>query len=96
MTTRKRRLTVTVDRELIEAGQHAVESGQADSVSGWVSSALEDRVRHDRRRAALAAAVADYEREFGEITIDEVLARQRADREGAIVVRGSSRRLTDR
>ena len=36
----------------------------------------------------MAAAVADYEAEFGAITDDEIAAQRRADRESAIVVRG--------
>lgn len=94
MTAKKQRLTVTVDPELIEAGQRAVESGQAESVSGWVSAALDDKVRRDRKLALLAAAVADYEHEFGEITGDEIRTQQRTDREDAVVVR--SRRRTTR
>ena len=88
MTARKQRLTVTVDPELIEAGQRAVESGKAESVSGWVSAALEEKIRRDRKLAFLAAAVADYEQEFGAITTDEILRQQRVDRESAVVVRG--------
>lgn len=91
MTPKKQRLTVTVDPDLIEAGQRAVESGQAESVSGWVSAALDDKIRRDRQLALLAAAVADYEQEFGEITADEIHAQQRADREDAVVVRGGHR-----
>lgn len=96
MTATKKRLTITVDPELIEAGHHAVESGQAESISGWVSTALEDRIRRDRRLASLAAAVADYEQEFGEITVEEIVAQQRADRRGATVVRGPSPRASHR
>lgn len=91
MTAKKQRLTVTVDPELIEAGQRAVESGHADSVSGWVSAALDEKIRRDRKRALLSDAVADYEHEFGEITAEEIHARQRADREDAVVVRGRRR-----
>lgn len=91
MTARKRRLTVTVDPELIEAGQRAVESGQAESVSGWVSAALEDKIRRDRKLALLAAAVADYEKEYGEISAEEIARQRRADRQDASVVRGQRR-----
>ncbi|HEX4866397.1 MAG TPA: hypothetical protein VFV32_02100 [Acidimicrobiales bacterium] len=91
MTAKKQRLTVSVDPDLIEAGHRAVESGQADSVSGWVSAALEDKIRRDRKLALLASAVAAYEHEFGEITAEELHARQRADREGAVIVRGQRR-----
>jgi hypothetical protein len=88
MALRKKRLTVTVDPALVEAGQRAVAAGQADSVSGWVSAALEDRILRDRKLAVLAAAVADYENEFGEITVEEIARQRRADREDARVVRG--------
>src|SRR5688500_18980213 len=91
MTPRKHRLTVTVDPQLIEAGQRAVESGQAESVSGWVSTALEEKIRRDGKLALLAAAVADYENEFGEISAEEIAAQRRTDREHATVVRGRRR-----
>ena len=94
MSAKKQRLTVTVDPELLQAGQRAVEAGQAESVSSWVSAALEDKVRRDHKLALLAAAIGDYEQEFGEITADEIRAQQRADREEAVVVR--SRRRTTR
>jgi len=91
MTRNKQRLTVTVDPELVEAGQRAVETGQAESVSGWVSAALEDKIRRDRKLSLLAAAVADYEEEFGEISAEEIVAQQRTDRGHAVVVRGPRR-----
>lgn len=91
MTDRKRRLTVTVDPELVEAAQEAVKTGQAESVSGWVSSALEDRIRRDRKLALLAAAIADYEREHGEITTQEIVAQQRIDRRDATLVQDQRR-----
>lgn len=82
---------MTVDPELIEEGQRAVASGQAESVSGWVSAALEDKIRRDRKLALLAAAVADYEKEFGEISAEEIARQKRADRQDASIVRGQSR-----
>lgn len=86
----KQRLTVTVDPELVEASRRAVEAGEADSVSSWVSIALEEKVRRDRKLRLLAAAVADFEREFGEITDEEINAQRRADRQHATVVREPS------
>ena len=88
MTTRKQRLTVTVDPDLVEAGTRAVAEGEAESLSGWVSTALAEKVRRDQHFAHLRAAIGDYEAEFGEVTVDEIAAQQRADREDAIVVRG--------
>lgn len=59
-----------------------------------MSAALEDRVLRDRKLAALAAAIADYEDEFGEITVEEIARQRRTDREDARVVRGRRPRTT--
>lgn len=91
MSAKKQRLTVTLDPELVAAGHSAVESGAAASVSEWVSVALEDKVRRDKRLALLSVAIADFEREFGEITEEEIAAQTRRDRERATVVRGQRR-----
>jgi hypothetical protein len=92
MTMRKSRLTVTVDAELVAAGNAAVRHGAADSLSGWVNEALAVRAASDRRLAAMNDAIAVYEAEFGEITEAEMAAQQRADRAAAIVVRGEQAR----
>jgi len=88
MTQPKRRITVTVDPDLVDAGRRAVANGTADSLSAWVSTALADRARRDEQLARLQDAVAGYEAEFGEITADEIAVQARADREDAVVVRG--------
>lgn len=88
MSAKKQRLTVTVDPDLIEAAQLAVDTGAADSVSGWVSTALRDKVQRDRKLAHLGSAIADYETEFGAITPEEIAVQQRADQQGARVIRG--------
>jgi hypothetical protein len=90
--SRKQRLTVTVDPELVEAGNRAVAGGEADSLSGWVSTAMSEKAQRDEKLALLRAAVADYEAEFGEITTGELAAQRRADRADAVVVRGGPSR----
>lgn len=85
---------MTVDPELIDAGQRAVKSGQAESVSSWVNSALEEKIRHDLKLELLATAVADYEQEFGEISAEEIATQRRADRQDATVVRGRRQQST--
>lgn len=84
----KRRLTVTVDAELLAVANDAVERGSADSVSAWVNEALAERAERDSKLAAMADAIAEYEAEHGKITEAEIAAQHRADREAAIVVRG--------
>jgi len=88
MTMRKTRLTVTVDADLVAAGNAAVRGGLADSLSGWVNGALSARAAHDRRLASMTDAIIAYEAEFGEITEAELAVQHRADRAAAIVVRG--------
>jgi len=91
MAQRKERLTVTVDRALIQAGSEAVAAGRADSLSGWVNLALVEQAAKERRLAAGRKAIAAYEAEFGEITPEEMAAQAREDQRSAIVVRGRSR-----
>jgi hypothetical protein len=85
---RKERMTVTVDAELVEAGNRAVKAGRADSLSSWVNDALVEREARERRLRGMAEAIAAYEREHGVITEDELLAQERADQKAALVVRG--------
>ena len=91
MTVRKERLTVTVDHALVRAGNEAVAAGRAQSLSGWVNVALEERAAKERRLAAMAAAVAAYEAEFGEITEDELAEQRRLDRQAAVTLSGGRR-----
>jgi hypothetical protein len=96
MSPGKRRVTVTVDPELVEAGNRAVAAGDAGSLSAWVNVALADRARRDEQLARLRDAVADYEAELGAITPEEIAAQRRADREAATVVRGRRGAKRDR
>lgn len=88
MTGRKHRLTVTVDPELVEAGNNAVVTGAAESMSGWVSAALTEKVRRDAQLEHLHAAIEEYEAEHGVITAEEITSQRRIDREDAVIVRG--------
>src|SRR5688572_1311026 len=90
MRVPKERLTVTVDRDLLEEAEQAVRDGRADSMSGYVNAALAEYAAKQRRLAALADAIEAYEAEFGELTEAEVEDQIRSDRANAIVVRGKS------
>jgi hypothetical protein len=91
MSQRKGRLTVTVDRDLVDAGNAAVATGRADSLSGWVNLALQERAVKERRLQAMADAIAAYEAEFGVISAAELSVQSREDRRSAIVVRGRAK-----
>ncbi len=79
---------MTVDPDLVDAGNRAVAAGEADSLSGWVSTAMSEKAQRDEKFALLRAAIVDFETEFGEITTGELAAQRRADRADAVVVRG--------
>jgi len=87
MKRTKERLTVTVDRALIRAGNRAVSAGQAQSLSGWVNLALSERAAKERRLVAMAEAISAYEHEHGEISAEEMEEQERADRRAAVVVK---------
>jgi Arc/MetJ-type ribon-helix-helix transcriptional regulator len=88
----KERLTVTVDPDLVQAANAAVEEGRVDSLSAWVNLALADRAARDRRLRALGDAVAAYEARFGVMTSEELADQERADRASARVIRGTAPR----
>ncbi len=73
-------MTVTVDEVLVRAGEAAVATGRAASLSAWVNAALGERAEKERRLAAMDAAIADYEAEFGAMSIEEVARQRRTDR----------------
>src|SRR5580692_8090025 len=84
----KRRLSASVDAELVAVAQEAVTGGHAESISAWVNDALRLKADHDRRLQALDDFLAAYEAEHGQITEDEMRDAARRARERAVVVRG--------
>ncbi len=69
----KKRLTVTVDPDLVRAGAAAVRRGEARSISEWANDALAARAREDERARALQAALASYETENGAFSDEELV-----------------------
>ncbi|HYN28476.1 MAG TPA: type II toxin-antitoxin system CcdA family antitoxin [Dermatophilaceae bacterium] len=63
----KRKVTVTVDEELVDA----VHSLGAESLSQVVNAALGNEVDRRARSAALAALVADWEARFGPVSSED-------------------------
>jgi Arc/MetJ-type ribon-helix-helix transcriptional regulator len=83
----KQRLSASVDAELIEAAESAVARGRSESVSAWVNDALRLKLDQERRLEALAAFVAAYETDYGEITAEEMNQAVRRARSRAVAVR---------
>lgn len=86
MTNRKR-LSATVEAELLAAGRAAVAEGRAESLSAWVNEALGRQAAHDRRMQALDEFLAEYEAEHGVITDQDMREAQRLSRSRAVIVR---------
>ncbi|MDA8043860.1 MAG: hypothetical protein M0Z30_01265 [Actinomycetota bacterium] len=82
---------MTVDPDLVDAGNRAVASGESDSLSAWVNTAMAEKARRDAQLTQLRLAVAEYEAEFGEISAEELAFQQRADRQDAVVIRGRAK-----
>jgi hypothetical protein len=84
----KRRLSASVDAELLTAAEAAAAKGEVANVSAWVNEAMALKLEHDRGVAALAAFIAEFEAESGALSDEEVEAAVRQARHRAIPVRG--------
>jgi hypothetical protein len=62
----KRRLSASVDDDLIRAGEAAAKRGDVPTVSAWVNDALR-AMEQEKRLRALASFVSSFEAEHGEI-----------------------------
>jgi len=85
----KQRLSASIDTELLQAAQTAVDKGRASSVSAWVNDALRLKAEHDRRMDALDSFLAAYEAEHGVITEVEIDEAVRRAQSRATVVRSA-------
>jgi hypothetical protein len=92
----KKRLSASVDAELIEAAEHAVAQRRVETVSAWVNDALRLKLLHDRRQDALAALIAAYEAEHGEISPEEIRMATRRARSRALSARTLGSKSTGR
>ncbi len=89
----KRRLSASVDAELVTAGHAAVAAGTAQNLSAWVNEALRRQSEHDSRLAALEELLTDYEAEHGQITDSEIAEATRWARERAVAGKPAARRV---
>ena len=85
----KQRVTVTVDKAVLEEANAAVSEGRARSVSEWVSEAMAQRRNRDRRLAMLSELISEYEAEHGFITDEEIAQQAQMDRDAAAALRAA-------
>lgn len=84
----KRRLSATVDADLLAAAERAVQTKAVESVSAWVNDAMRKKYENDKRLRALAAYIKQYEAEFGEITEEDMVNAERETKRRTITTRG--------
>jgi metal-responsive CopG/Arc/MetJ family transcriptional regulator len=84
----KRRLSASVDEDLLAAAERAVQLKEAESVSAWVNDAMRKKLENDKRLRALAAYIKQYEAEFGVITEDDMVNAEREAKRRTITTRG--------
>jgi hypothetical protein len=89
MKATKQRLSASVDADLLVEAEAAASRGEVANVSAWVNDAMRLKIEHDRGLAELAAVIADFEAEHGEITKEQMDAAERMARSRAVTVRGS-------
>lgn len=75
----KRRITISIDGDLVADAEQAVAEGSVSSVSAWINAAARSASERDRRSRALAEAIASYEAEFGAFTSEELDEIERSD-----------------
>lgn len=85
--TLKRRLSASVDADLLRAAEAAAKRGDAATLSAWVNEALREKLEHERRLQALGAFVREFEAEHGEITEQELEQVTRKVRARTVSVR---------
>lgn len=87
----KKRLSASVDADVLAAAEAAVAAGKAPNVSAWVNAALHRQAEHDKRMQALDDFLSAYESEHGVITDEEIRAASRRALGRAIVVQSGKR-----
>jgi Arc/MetJ-type ribon-helix-helix transcriptional regulator len=88
----KRRLSASVDADLLKAIEKLVRKGRAETLSAWVNAALKEALENEAKMQALDEFFADYEREHGAFTKEELDGVRHEIEKRAIKVRAARRR----
>jgi len=86
----KQRVTITIELDLLEEAQAAVNQGRCRSLSQWIGEAIADQLDKERRLALLGELIAEYEEEHGVITEEAMEERIRKDKEAAAAIRAKA------
>lgn len=88
----KRRLSASIDEDLLAAAERAVAEGRAPSMSALVEEALAARMEQERRLEAAQELIDWMDAEWGPMSAEEQAAADAAIAANTIRVRASGRR----
>jgi metal-responsive CopG/Arc/MetJ family transcriptional regulator len=83
----KRRISASIDPDLLSAAEAAVKRRGSSNFSAWMSEAIRRQLEHERRLAALGAFLAAFEASQGAITAEEIAEASRWARRTAVAPR---------
>jgi Arc/MetJ-type ribon-helix-helix transcriptional regulator len=86
----KRRLSASVDDDLIRAAEAAAKRGDVPTASAWVNDALRAKLEQEQRLRALASFVDGFEAEHGEMSQTELEQAARRARVRAVTMRATA------
>ena len=88
----KERITVSVEVDLLNHAQSAVQAGVCRSLSEWIGQAMAEQMAKDERLAALDELLAEFEAEYGPITDEEIAEQRQRDRDASAALRQEGER----
>ena len=88
----KVRITVSVEVDLLNHAQAAVQAGVCRSLSEWIGQAMAEQLAKDARQAALDELLAEFETEYGPITDEEIAEQRQRDRDASAALRQEGER----
>ena len=83
----KQRVTITVEVDLLNHAQAAVQAGACRSLSEWIGQAMAEQMAKDARLAAMDEMIAEFEAEHGPITDEQIAETRQRDRDAAAALR---------
>ncbi|MCY4258326.1 MAG: hypothetical protein OXE04_08640 [bacterium] len=89
----KKRVTITVEVDLLNHAQSAVQSGVCRSVSEWIGNAMREQLTQDDRLAALDEILAEYEAKYGPFTDEELAEQKKRDLQASAILKAEGERL---
>lgn len=80
----KRRISVSIDAELLAAAETTARRRRPANLSAWMSEAIQRQLEHEHRMEALDGFLAEFEKKFGAISSKDIAEASRWARSRAL------------